>query len=226
MAHILLIRHGENDYTKTGRLAGWTDGVGLNDTGQAQATRLAERLADAPIKAIYSSPLQRCQETAAPLAAAKHLPITIEDGIGEVRYGKWQGQSLSTLRQDKLWWVVQNRPSAMVFPNGEAMRDTQNRAVAAIERLAAAHPHDMIAVFSHSDVIKMILAHYLGTPLDLFQRIAINTASVSAIQVSNGMPIVLSMNDTTGVFSAPPAPARPRRRFRAVRKANFKKTTS
>lgn len=218
MTYILLIRHGENDYTKTGRLAGWIAGVGLNKTGKVQAKRLVERLDKAPIAAIYSSPLQRCRETAGPLAKAKGLKVQALAGVAEVRYGKWQGKRLSKLRRHKLWPVVQNRPSAMVFPEGEAMRDVQIRAVNAIEAISQAHPQEMVAVFSHSDVIKMIVAHYLGTPLDLFQRIGISTASVSGLYVNQGTPYVLGVNNTTGVFPAMPMPSKKAQKTRKIKK--------
>lgn len=195
MTEILLIRHGENEYTQKGRLAGWTPGVRLNEAGRAQAQALAKRLAKAPIKAIYSSPLDRTMETAAPLAKAKGLPIVKRADVGEVHYGEWTGRSLRSLSRTKLWEVVQRRPSAMEFPGGETFRCVQARAVDAIERIAHEHPKAMVAVFTHGDVIKLILAHYLGTPLDLFQRLYIGTASISVLRLWRGGPMVLSVND-------------------------------
>ncbi len=196
MAQILLIRHGENEYTRKGKLAGWTAGVHLNETGRKQAVALAEYLASFPIKAIYSSPLVRTLETAWPLSEAKNISVEKCQGIGEVRYGSWQGKSLKVLQRRKLWPVIQSRPSAATFPGGEPMRRTQARAVDAIEEIAARHRKHLVAVFSHSDVIKMILAHYLGMPLDLFQRLHIGTASISAIHVSSGRLMVSCINQT------------------------------
>ncbi len=196
MAIILLVRHGENEYTQTGKLAGWTPGVHLNDTGKAQSAALAERLAPAPIKAIYSSPLARALETAAPLARLKALPIHKVGGVGEVRYGDWTGRSLKTLARTKLWTVVQRHPSAMEFPGGETFRAVQARAVEAIDRIARAHPKESVAVFSHGVVSMLILAFYLDTPVDLFQRIAISAGSTSVIHLSRGTPRVLKMNET------------------------------
>ena len=209
MTILLLIRHGENDYTKTGRLAGWTPGVSLNDTGQQQARALAERLKDAPLKALYSSPLERAQETAAPLAAVKKLPVRIVEGVGEVRYGEWQGRSLKRVARTKLWRTVQSLPSAMQFPQGETFRAVQSRAVEAVEQLVLAHPKDMIAVFSHGDVIKLLVAHYLGLPLDLFQRIMISTASVSVVRLGQGQPVLVKLNET-GRGEAPAGPPKPK----------------
>lgn len=211
MTLLLLIRHGENDYTKTGRLAGWTPGVSLNAAGQKQAQALAERLQAAPLKALYSSPLERAQETAAPLAALKHLPVTIVEGVGEVRYGQWQGRSLKSVARTKLWRTVQGLPSAMQFPEGETFRAVQTRAVEAVEQLARAHPKDLIAVFTHGDVVKLLVAHYLGLPLDLFQRIMIATASVTVLRLGHGHPVLVKLNDT-GRLEFPTGGPKPKRK--------------
>jgi probable phosphomutase (TIGR03848 family) len=195
MTDILLIRHGENEYTRTGKLAGWTPDVHLNQKGQAQAQALAGHLSGAPIKALYSSPLERAMETALPLARAKALRIRKFEGVGEVRYGDWTGKSLKSLARTKLWAVVQRYPATMAFPNGETFRAVQARAVNAVETVAAKHPKQLIAIFSHGDVIKLILAHYLGMPIDLFQRIMIGTGSISHIRLTGGMPFVLKVNE-------------------------------
>ncbi len=196
MTQILLIRHAVNDYVKTGKLAGWTPNVHLNNEGIAQAEALGKRLADAPIRQIYASPLERTMETAQAIHA-HHPTLTIsqERGIGEVDYGDWQGKAISSLQGRKMWQLVQETPSRAYFPNGEAMRDVQDRAVNTIERLTAAHPREMIAVVSHADVIKMVLAHYLGMHLDVFQRIVIAPASISMLSLGFGRPYIAGMND-------------------------------
>lgn len=196
MTFLLLIRHGENEYTRTGKLAGWTPEVHLNEAGQKQAHALAERLHSARLAAIYSSPLERARETAAPLAQAKHLPIQISAGLGEVRYGQWQGQSLKRLARTKLWRVVQQQPSAMRFPGGETLRAVQVRALEAVDEMVAQHPKKMVAAFSHGDVIKLLAAYYLGMPLDMFQRIVINTSSVTLVRLGTGQPVLVKLNDT------------------------------
>lgn len=197
MALLFLIRHGENEYTRTGKLAGWTENVTLNAAGQQQAQGLVERLKGVPFKFLYSSPLVRARETAAPLAAARGLPVQLDDGLGEVRYGDWTGQSLKRLARTKLWRVVQSLPSAMEFPGGgETMRGAQLRLVDALERIAAAHPKALVGVFSHSDPIKLAVAYYLGVPLDLFQRLHIQTASVTVLRLGQGQPNLVKLNDT------------------------------
>jgi len=195
---IFLIRHGENEYTRTGKLAGWTPGVGLNEAGQKQAQALVERLKGVPFTAIYTSPLERAQETAAPLAAARGLTPVVRPGLGEVGYGEWTGKSLKRLARTKLWRVVQGLPSAMRFPGGETIRAAQLRLVDALDEIAQAHarPKDMVAVFSHSDPIKLAVAHYLGMPIDLFQRIQISTGSVTIVALGRGAPSLVKLNDT------------------------------
>jgi probable phosphoglycerate mutase len=200
MTQILLIRHATNDFVKTGKLAGWTPGVHLNDEGKAQAEALGKRLADAPIQHIYSSPLERTMETAE--AIRQHHPqltIVTNTEIGEVQYGDWQGQAVAALTKRKMWHVIQEYPSRASFPNGETMRAVQTRAVNAIETLAATHPRQLVAVVSHADLIKMVMAHYLGTHLDNFQRIVIAPASISSLSLGYGRPYVGSMNDTAHI---------------------------
>jgi len=200
MTTILLIRHATNDFVKTGKLAGWTPEVHLNDEGKAQAQALSIRLADAPLHHLYASPLERTMETAE--AVRLHHPqLQIEQNptLGEVRYGDWEGMSLSTLQKRKMWEVVQEYPSRAVFPNGETMRGVQVRAVDEIERLVIKHPRHMIAIVSHADLIKMVLAHYLGMHLDNFQRIVVSPASISVISLSHSRPFVGVMNDTAHI---------------------------
>lgn len=198
MTQLLLVRHGENEFTRTGKLAGWTKGVHLNEAGQKQALALAKRLSQAPIVAVYSSPLERALETARPLAKAKGLKVRICEGLGEVRYGEWTGKSLKRLARTKLWRVVQQQPSAMEFPEGETLRAVQARAVEAVEEIARAHAKDKgpVVAVSHGDVIKLIVTFYLGMPLDMFQRIAIHTASVTALRLGRGHPTLVKLNET------------------------------
>jgi probable phosphoglycerate mutase len=196
MTQILLIRHAVNDYVKTGRLAGWLPDIHLNEAGQAQATALGQRLADAPINQLYASPLERTMETAQAVQQHHpHLVIQHLDGIGEVRYGDWEGEKISTLAQRKMWQVVQEYPSRAYFPNGETMREVQVRAVNAVEVLAERHPRQVVAVVSHADLIKMVLAHFLGMHLDNFQRIVVSPASISGLMLGFGRPYVTTMND-------------------------------
>ncbi len=197
MTTIILVRHGENEWVKRNRLAGWIPGVHLNGVGHIQAEEAAKRLAELPIKAVYSSPVTRCKETAVYIAAKHKLPIIEVEGIGEVRYGEWEGKKIKKLAKDPRWFTVQFFPSRMQFPGGETLREVQARAVNSLEELAAQHKEETIVVVSHADVIKLVLANYLGVHMDLFQRIAVAPASVSMLALMpNGMVRVLRVNDT------------------------------
>ncbi len=216
MQLVFLIRHGAADYSP-GRLYGWTPGVHLSSDGREQAKRLAERLEPVRFKAIYSSPLERCCETAEVVASGRRLEVeTIED-LGEVRYGSWQGKTFKSLMKTKLWRTVQLVPSQATFPGGESLLELQRRGVAGIEGIRARHAKGAVAVVSHADMIKAILAHYLGLHLDLFQRLTVDTTSVSVIGFFGAFPRVLRMNDLGSYESfVPPQPPRKRPAKRAA----------
>ncbi len=204
MTDVLLIRHATNNWVGD-RLAGWTPDVHLNEPGQAQAAALAERLAAWPFSAIYSSPLERAVETAQAVAQRHDgLEVGIEDGVGESRYGDWTGQSIKELAKTPEWLQVQFTPGLARFPNGESLGEMQARAVAAVERLRRLHPSGAIAIFSHADVIKALAAYYAGMPFDLFQRLVIDTASVTWIRFTPHGPRLLRLNDTGNL--EPPKP--------------------
>lgn len=185
MPVVLLIRHGENEYVKKGRLAGRKEGVHLNDKGHAQAQALAEALADVPLKAVYSSPLERTMETAAPLAEIHKLKVIARDGLLEMDYGDWQDKTLKQLARRKLWKTVQSAPAHMRFPGGESFGEAQLRIAEELTGLARTHKKkDIIACVGHSDMIKLAAAYFLGLPLDLFQRLIVQPASVTTLHLS------------------------------------------
>jgi probable phosphomutase (TIGR03848 family) len=199
---VLLVRHGRTTANGAGVLAGWTEGVGLDDAGRAQVTALAGRLAGVPLAALVSSPLQRCLETA-DLMLAGHAPVDrhLDERVGEVRYGDWTGAELKKLAKDPLWKVVQSHPSAMTFPGdgGESMRGMQDRAVDAVREWNARLGEDAVyAVVSHGDVIKAVLADALGMHLDQFQRLVVDPGSVSVITYTPLRPFVVRSNDVGG----------------------------
>jgi len=195
MPIVLLIRHGENDYIKKGRLAGRMPGVHLNKNGHQQAQALAERLAGAPIKAIYSSPLERALETAQPLAEALGLEIISRHGLIEVDFGEWQDQKLKGLGRSKLWKVVQQAPSRMRFPGGESFAEAQYRICREIDELASLHGEkDLFVCVTHSDPIRLAVAFYLGMPLDLFQRLSVSPASITALMIGETGSRLLTLN--------------------------------
>ncbi len=212
MTQLFLIRHGANDWLDH-RLAGWTPDVHLNEAGRKQADGLVERLAPIPLDAIFSSPLERAIETAAPLAQARGLEVQSSRELGEVDYGGWQGASLKDLTKKKEWAVVRFAPSSMRFPDGESLREMQSRAVTAVEKITAAYPKGTVAVFSHGDVIKAVVAHFIGMPLDMFQRLIIAPASVSVLVIGEFGARLVRLNDT-GPFQPPSKNGRKTKRTR------------
>jgi probable phosphomutase (TIGR03848 family) len=196
-------------------LAGWTPGVQLDESGQAQVRAAGERLAKVPLAAVVSSPLERCRQTAAAVAEGRELAVQTDDRLGEARYGDWTGRALKDLAKDPLWKVVQQHPSAAVFPGpeGEGLAATQARAVAAVRAWNATLGPDAVwLACSHGDVIKAILADALGLHLDQFQRIVVDPASLSVVTYTDTRPFVLRVNDNGGDVSALVPPPRRRRR--------------
>lgn len=195
MPLLLLIRHGENEYVKTGRMAGRLPGVHLNENGQKQAQELAEALANAPIKALYSSPLERALETAAPLAEKLGLQVNVCAGLAETNIGEWAGMELKAARKLPEWKIVQSAPSRFRFPGGESFVEIQSRLVDEIETIARQHKGDeLVACFSHADPIKLVVAYYMGMPLDHFQRLACDTASVTLLMLGEPGVGLLKLN--------------------------------
>jgi probable phosphomutase (TIGR03848 family) len=215
---VILLRHGRTTANTGGVLAGWTPGVRLDETGEAQATAVAERLAKVPLAAVVSSPLERCAQTAAAVVAGRDLDVATDDRLGEARYGDWTGRAIKELAKEPLWNVVQQHPSAAVFPGpeGEGLAQTQARAVAAVRAWNARLGPDAVwLACSHGDVIKAILADALGLHLDQFQRIVVDPASISVVTYTDTRPFVVRVNDTGGDVSALIPPPRKRRRGKA-----------
>ena len=204
---LLLVRHGTTDLTDT-RLIGRLPGVSLNEKGQAQANAAAGLVAPLPLTAIFSSPMERTQQTATALAELKGLPIEIVDGLLEVDYGEWAGQDFKALRKTELWKVVQQHPSGARFPGGESVREAQARIVAAIEAILSRHPIGVVAAFSHSDMIKLAVAHFTGVHLDLFQRLVVSAGSVTALHLGAGPPALIKLNELGNLDDLQPPPRR------------------
>ena len=193
---VLFVRHGENEWTKTHKLAGRTPGVYLNDYGRTQAKALGKRLAGVKLEAIYASPLERTMETAKAIAEHHKLDIQEHPGLLEVDYGKWTGKEIAKLAKKSAWRTVQFYPSGAGFPGGETMYQMQSRFVQEVNGLVAEHPGQIIALVGHADLIKSAVAHYLGVHFDLFQRIVISTASITTVVFTPMGPRVIAVNDT------------------------------
>lgn len=195
MTTLLLVRHGHTDAAGK-RLTGWSAGVHLNTLGRQQAQELVERLDGIRIDTIVSSPLERCRETAAPLAKARGLPIRVRRAWIEVGYGDWTGRSISQLRRSKLWRRMMVTPSNIRFPGGESLLEVQMRVADAALGLASEHPRGVVVVISHADAIRLLVTHLAGMHLDHVHRLQIDTASITAIELSEGMPRLLAVNHT------------------------------
>ena len=214
---VILLRHGRSVSNTAHTLAGRSAGVELDAKGVSQADALVERLAGLPITALVRSPLLRCRLTLEPLAAALGLEPLIDERLSEVDYGQWTGRNLGDLVKEPLWTVVQQQPSAAVFPDGEGLAQVQARAVAAVRdhdrRLAEEHGTDVLWVAcTHGDVIKSVVADALGAHLDSFQRITADPASMSVIRYTPARPFVVHVNHTgaelaSALRTPPPADA-------------------
>ena len=224
---VLLVRHGRTTANTGGTLAGWTDGVALDETGVAQVEALGRRIeaAGVPVCRVVTSPLERCLQTARGLVDLMPrepdrpaIPLMCDERLGECRYGAWTGRPLAELVKEPLWRVVQDHPSAAVFPHderwpGESLAAMAARAVRAVrevdEQVLAEHgPRAVWMAVSHGDVIKAVLADAFGVHLDLFQRISVDPASVSVVRYTERRPFVVRANDVGGSLDGlvPPAP--------------------
>lgn len=211
---VLLVRHGKTPTTGE-VLPGRAPGLHLADAGVAQAEAVAARIRDLHdsavaaarpgVAAVYASPMERTQETAAPIARALGLRIRTRAGLIECDFGKWTGRSLAELRRLPEWNTVQRHPSGFRFPGGESFAEMQARTVGAVHELVAAHPGETIVAVSHADTIKAAAAQALGTPLDLFQRIVIGQCSVTAVVYSASGPTVLAVNHTGSLTDLVPS---------------------
>lgn len=200
MAVLLLIRHGQND-TLGKKLAGRLPGVHLNQAGQDQAERLALELSSFPIKAIYASPLERARETAQPIAQAHNQPIQTLPALLEIDFGSWEGQGFDELKQESGWKIVHEQPSAFIFPGGEGFPDAQERAVQSLVSLSRQYSEkDLVVCVTHSDVIRLVVAHFLDLPLDNFQKIRIAPASLTVLYLNENQAFFGPINYT---FTSP-----------------------
>jgi probable phosphomutase (TIGR03848 family) len=195
---VLLVRHGTTPSTGT-LLPGRAAGLHLTDKGVEQAEQAGARIAELKkVDAVYTSPLERARQTAAPVAAATGLKVKVDRGLLECDFGDWTGAELANLMKLPEWRTVQKAPSTFRFPNGESFTEMQVRIVSALDRLRTQHPGGTIVCVSHADPIKAAMAHALGTHLDLFQRIVISTCSISAVGFTTDGPIALTVNSTGG----------------------------
>ncbi len=194
MTILLLIRHGDNEFLKHHKLPGQLPGIHINKKGLEQADLLAETLKTLPIKAIYSSPLERAVETATPLARVKNLDIQQISDLMDTDVGRWAGRSLSELRRSRQWKILLNNLSGFQFPEGETIQQVQDRVMKSLRKIVSNYKKDTIAIVSHADPIRLAIAFYLGLPIENFQKITISPGSVTFIHSAQKMSRLLAAN--------------------------------
>jgi len=191
---IFLLRHAAHDRVST-LLCGRMPGVALGAAGQAQAQRLARRLSREQISGLHTSPVQRCHETALAISAALNLPIVQAPAFAEIDFGSWTGQPFTALEADSRWRSWNTTRDTARAPDGESMREAQARAVAGIVALRGGAAGG-IAIVTHADVIKAVVAHFLGLPLQAYERFEIAPASITTLVAWEGGGKILGLNDT------------------------------
>ena len=195
MTTFLLIRHALCD--PVGRsIAGRRAGVHLNDIGVRQAQTLAERLSVISVAGLYSSPMERAIETAGPIGARHGLEVETAEGLNEIDFGDWTGRSLDELDQLAAWRTFNSFRSGSRIPGGENMAEVLSRSLHELDRLRQLHPGGLVAVVSHGDVLRVVIAHSLGVPTDLMQRLELSPASISLVEIEDHGPRVLLLNST------------------------------
>ena len=204
---VVLIRHAHSTANLKGILAGRNNRVGLSPRGKREALAIADRLSGVHFDAIYSSPLKRCLDTISPFISERppytETKVNLVEDLIEMEYGQWSGKPLRQLSKNVLWKSIQNRPSTVRFPNGESFMEMSTRANQAV--LRAADGRNRIAIVSHGDVIKAIVAFHLGMSLDTFQRISVDPASVTILRIPSSQVILLN---STSHLSSPISEAR------------------
>jgi probable phosphoglycerate mutase len=195
MTKFLLIRHGETD--AVGKvLTGWSPGWRLNQAGRRQVRRLTARLSGLPLRAVYTSPLERAIETAAPIAADHGLTARIAEDLGDICTGDWEGRRFEDLETMEAWREYNARRSCNRPPGGELISEVQDRMVRRLGLLRESHPGEWVAVISHGDPLRSVVCHCLGISLDLVTNFDISPASVSILEAASWGQRLVCLNLT------------------------------
>jgi broad specificity phosphatase PhoE len=192
---VFLLRHAAHD--RLDRLCGRMPGVPLGALGLRQAEQLGRRLRRDAVEAVYTSPIERCRQTAASL----HLPAIPEDSLTEIDFGRWTGRDFATLSADPAWQRWNAARDVAQAPDGESMPAVRARLRAGLARLVATHAGGRIALVSHADIIRTAVLDLLDLPLQAYGRFEIDPASLSALVFWPGGGKVLTLNDTAHLAS-------------------------
>ncbi|MCA1838955.1 MAG: histidine phosphatase family protein [Actinobacteria bacterium] len=195
---MILVRHALTPMTGK-KLSGWLPGINLSDEGREQAKATAARLSDIKIDAAFTSPLERCVQTAEIILQGRDMSATILEDLGEIKYGQWEGRSLASLYKTKAWKQLKSRPADFRFPGGETIREAQVRGMRAIEAIRTKKQGKVVLVFSHADMIRILVAGYLGLALDLYDRISVWPATATVMQLGEGQARLLKLAEGDGL---------------------------
>jgi probable phosphoglycerate mutase len=191
---LIFVRHAESQANKDGILAGRLPKIGLSDTGMQQALRLKKSFEMLDFDSIYTSPIQRCLDTARMVFGDERELIHASE-LMEMDFGDWTGQKLSELTKLKEWEVVQRDPASFAFPNGESFTQLRDRVDLALSNIQASQQKDSrIVIFTHADVVKMVVCHLLDAPLSKFQSIIVNPASLTLIDIDQDKLKIAGVN--------------------------------
>lgn len=184
MAIIYLVRHGRTDFIGK-KLCGNLPGIHLNEEGREQAQKAADYLNNFPIKAIYSSPIERAQETAQIIGRKSGLEVNPVDFLREIHFGNLQGMGEKDLVDHPLWKKFNSQPADVCFPNGESVVEVKTRVSNGLASLSEKlDKEDQIACVAHSEVLRLAVCWVLDLPLDNFHRLTIDPASISMIEIT------------------------------------------
>ena len=163
MTRLLLVRHGATSRTAEDRFSGAV-GVDLSDDGRRQVARLAARLADDPIRAVYASPLSRTVETARILAEPHQLPVVERDGLREISHGHWEGRTRREVEEGfpEEYAAWEEDPFTFAPEGGESGVAVLARALPVIRSIVVDHPEDTVLVVSHKATLRIVLSSLLG----------------------------------------------------------------
>lgn len=200
MSTYIFLRHGHSAANKEGLLTGQLPGVGLSPVGRKQAVELIDRIDRGVINRVHLSPIERCQLTIDPWLQSPYSKsissLEINDGFSEINFGEWSGKKLSTLRRNPLWKSVQENPSQVTFPGGESFKKAQKRAVSSLEDIRTIRGENVHLIVSHSDTIKLVVAHLLGMKLDEFQKLEIAPASFTIFSGNQKKLSLMTINNS------------------------------
>lgn len=209
MTLLLLARHGQTVWNSELRYQGQLD-TPLSPLGVQQAERLAARLEDWKIAAVFSSDLRRCLDTAHAVTRRRDVPVITTPALREASYGEWQGLTYREVRDRYPHLVAQRQADPVSFapPQGESLGQVHARVSAFLQQVADEHPREAVLVVTHGGPLRMLVASLLGMPLAAAFRLRMDNCGLSVCESFPRSPSLATVNDTChlrGLASADPA---------------------